>query len=215
MKSRKPYRARSVTRCNEHLEAPACICCERNVSAFVDSHHAGKDKLVPGSSLVILRMILEYLSWMAPVKTYSRCEEPEKDVKNLKRGQVTGVIRTPKPPFNTMNVAGAVRHLGRILSTSVIPTSATRVFGVSIRAYGSLQRRANGMAMLPSLVRCFRVNMEPTPNPDSMKFVPEGKVVLPEDMGTGLVCVFLICALVRHTCAGSPLESSSHLSGRF
>ena len=114
-----------------------------------------------------------------------------------------------------MNVAGAVRHLGRILSTSVIPTNVARVFGVSIRAYGSLQRRANGMTMLPSLVRCFRVNMEPTPNPDSMKFVPEGKIVLPEDMGTGLVRVVLICALVRHARSDSPLESSSRLSGRF
>lgn len=38
----------------------------------------------------------------------------------------------------------------------------------------------------PALARGFRVNMEPTPNPDSMKFSPEGQVVLPPELGTGM-----------------------------
>lgn len=44
--------------------------------------------------------------------------------------------------------------------------------------------------VLPSthlFTRGFRVNMEPTPNPDSMKFIPEGQVVLPKELGTGMV----------------------------
>lgn len=35
--------------------------------------------------------------------------------------------------------------------------------------------------------RCLFVKVEPTPNPDSMKFLPEDKVVLPEQFGNGMV----------------------------
>jgi hypothetical protein len=35
--------------------------------------------------------------------------------------------------------------------------------------------------------RSLFIAVETTPNPDSMKFVPEGKIVLPEEFGNGLV----------------------------
>jgi hypothetical protein len=37
----------------------------------------------------------------------------------------------------------------------------------------------------PSGTRSLFVKVDTTPNPDSMKFAPEGRVVLPETMGTG------------------------------
>jgi hypothetical protein len=41
--------------------------------------------------------------------------------------------------------------------------------------------------LAPCHWRNLMVHMEPTPNPDSMKFVPEGEVVLPESHGSGMV----------------------------
>jgi hypothetical protein len=57
-----------------------------------------------------------------------------------------------------------------------------------------------------SCTRGFRVNMEPTPNPDSMKFIPEDQVVLPKELGTGMVrgaswrCVACMGAGERKVC---------------
>lgn len=38
-----------------------------------------------------------------------------------------------------------------------------------------------------ALCRSIFIQVEQTPNPDSIKFVPEGHTVLPEEFGTGLV----------------------------
>lgn len=40
---------------------------------------------------------------------------------------------------------------------------------------------------LAALCRSIFIQVEQTPNPDSIKFVPEGKIVLPEEFGAGLV----------------------------
>jgi len=48
---------------------------------------------------------------------------------------------------------------------------------------------AGGSPLLGRLLpaRSVFIAVQTTPNPDSMKFVPEGQVVLPEKMGTGMV----------------------------
>ncbi len=53
---------------------------------------------------------------------------------------------------------------------------------------------------MPALCRGLMVKMEPTPNPDSMKFIPEGHVVLPEHFGAGLVRRRVSAAAVRAVC---------------
>ena len=53
----------------------------------------------------------------------------------------------------------------------------------------------------PPLSRSLFVRMQTTPNPDSMKFLPENREVLPASLGTGLQ--FMDAASAR----GSPLAS--------
>ncbi len=52
---------------------------------------------------------------------------------------------------------------------------------------GGLGWLERGLVGARGALRGIMVKMEPTPNPDSMKFIPEGEIVLPESMGSGMV----------------------------
>ena len=47
--------------------------------------------------------------------------------------------------------------------------------------------------------RTIFIQVEDTPNPDSMKFLPENTIVLAEEFGTGQVCG---CGLAVRVCIG-------------
>lgn len=84
-----------------------------------------------------------------------------------------------------MSLAGmALRRLAVRACASLVPAVVVKPY--STVGAGLVRTRLPAVTQ-PLFARGFRVNMEPTPNPDSMKFVPEGKIVLPEELGTGKV----------------------------
>jgi len=68
--------------------------------------------------------------------------------------------------------------------------------------YWSLRSGHNAVAACS--IRCAAgarslfIKVESTPNPDSMKFVPESKVVLPEKFGSGVVSAVTVLGAVAH-----------------
>jgi hypothetical protein len=57
---------------------------------------------------------------------------------------------------------------------------------VHAAAAGAPRGARGGLQLLPLLARGLFVAMENTPNPDSVKFLPEDREVLPEALGSGL-----------------------------
>jgi hypothetical protein len=80
-------------------------------------------------------------------------------------------------------------HFPRVTAITAVRKDMINSFGVIGRSRAWCAWRFTSIHCISaSGVRNLFIRVESTPNPDSMKFVPESKEVLPEKFGNGIVC---------------------------
>lgn len=91
-----------------------------------------------------------------------------------------------RPVANSIEMKAARALLRPLLP--LIRSAAMHHVTTPVRAASSLSRGAwRTMETNPRFTRGLQLSIEPTPNPDSEKFIPEGQVVLPPELGKGMV----------------------------